>query len=85
MAAHAPARAADAPLLSHRPASPASQGRQISEPLARKVAPSPGEEKPKKYIKQYEIGVKLGAGAYAKVPPHPTRALTHPPRTPAMA
>jgi len=42
-------------------------GRQISEPLARKVAPSPGEEKPKKYIKQYEIGVKLGAGAYAKV------------------
>jgi len=49
------------------------------------VAPSPGEEKPKKYIKQYEIGVKLGAGAYAKVPPHPTRALTHPPRTPAMA
>ena len=55
------------------PPSPASQGRQISEPLARKVAPSPGEEKPKKYIKQYEIGVKLGAGAYAKVlpPPHP--------------
>ena len=53
------------------PPSPASQGRQISEPLARKVAPSPGEEKPKKYIKQYEIGVKLGAGAYAKVPTPP--------------
>jgi len=35
------------------------------------VAPSPGEEKPKKYIKQYEIGVKLGAGAYAKVPTPP--------------
>ena len=64
------------------PPSPASQGRQISEPLARKVAPSPGEEKPKKYIKQYEIGVKLGAGAYAKVLPPPHPGLTHPPRTP---
>jgi len=42
-------------------------GRQISEPLARKAPKSPGEEKPKKYIKQYEIGTKLGAGAYAKV------------------
>ena len=49
------------------PPSPASQGRQISEPLARKVAPSPGEEKPKKYIKQYEMGDILGRGSYAKV------------------
>ena len=61
--------AAHAPCCPTGPPSPASQGRQISEPLARKVAPSPGEEKPKKYIKQYEIGTKLGAGAYAKVSP----------------
>ena len=54
------------------PPPPAWQGRQVSEPLARKAPKSPGEEKPKKYIKQYEIGTKLGAGAYAKVPPTQT-------------
>ena len=67
-----PCRGCNCPLaLPTGPPPPAWQGRQVSEPLARKAPKSPGEEKPKKYIKQYEIGTKLGAGAYAKVPPPP--------------
>jgi serine/threonine protein kinase len=43
-----------------------SPSKQFSEATARKTK-GDGEEKPKKYIKQYEIGRKLGTGAYAKV------------------
>ena len=79
-----PCRGCNCPLaLPTGPPPPAWQGRQVSEPLARKAPKSPGEEKPKKYIKQYEIGTKLGAGAYAKVPPHPNPDPT--PRTPPPA